>query len=173
MLRDFADCLTAVFTPQAVITRRQFLAFNCVYWVLLLPFTTMLGLRNLNLLKKAGVATSDLFAPANLYRLSIVVLVTFVPYFIVSAVHLINFRLRLKTLNQGTILPTLALIALYALLFTPYLAKLDLSSIKLLLDDAGNLAVIILVLDLALLLWALRQALRADASSTPLPPQAP
>lgn len=101
------------------------------------------------------------------------VLVTFVPYLIVSAVHLINFRQRLKTLNQGIILPTLALIVLYALLFTPYLAKLDQSSIKLLLDDAGNLAVIILVLDLAAILWALRQALRADDPSTPLPPQAP
>ena len=52
MLRDFAAGLTAVFTPQAVITQRQFLVF-----------TTMLGLRNLNLLKKAGVETSDLFAP--------------------------------------------------------------------------------------------------------------
>lgn len=85
----------------------------------------MLGLRNLNLLKKAGVATSDLFAPANLYSLSIVVLVTFVPYFIVSAVHLINFRQRLKSVGHGTVLPTIALSSGCALLFVPYLAKLN------------------------------------------------
>ena len=125
MLRDFAASLTAVFTPQAVITRRQFLVFNCVYWVLLLPLTTMLGLRNLNLLKKAGVATSELFTPTNLCRLSIVVLVTFVPYFIVSAVHLINFRPRIKSVGHGTVLPTIALSSGYALLFVPYLAKLN------------------------------------------------
>lgn len=101
------------------------MAFNCVYWVLLLPLTTMLGLRNLNLLKKAGVATSDLFAPTNLCRLSIVVLVTFVPYFIVSAVYLINFRPRIKSVSHGTVLPTIALSSGYALLFVPYLAKLN------------------------------------------------
>lgn len=151
------------------------MAFNCVYWVLLLPLTTMLGLRNLNLLKKAGVATSDLFAPTNLYSLIIVVLVTFVPYFIVSAVHLINFRPRIKSVSHGTVLPTIALSSGYALLFVPYLAKLNPRPMERLLDDAGSLALIFLVLDLAAILWALRQALRADAPSTPLPPppQAP
>lgn len=42
-----------------------------------------------------------------------------------------------------------------------------------LLDDDGSLALIFLVLDLAAILWALRQALRADDPSTPLPPQVP
>lgn len=173
MLRDFAACLTAVLTPQARISKRQFLAFNCVYWVLLLPLTTMIGLRNLNLLKKAGVETYDLFAPEHLYSLIIVVFVTVVPYLIVSAVHLINFRQRLKSVGHGTVLPTIALSSGYALLFVPYLAKLNLRPMERLLDDTGSLALIFLVLDLAAILWAVRQALKTDAPSAALPPKAP
>lgn len=42
-----------------------------------------------------------------------------------------------------------------------------------LLDDDGSLALIFLGLDLAAILWALRQALKTDAPSAALPPKTP
>ena len=154
---DFLHCLTSVTVPGAMITRRQFLSFNIIFFSLIFPFITITSFKSISYDPTRETSLDDW------YTIFVWVVLAIVPYLLTCAVYIINFVQRLKTLNVASVLILVNVFAwavFYLLIFLPVYEWLDIVSFYGRGDE--EILLFMFFIDILLIMFCAPVALRND-----------